>query len=210
MCDCALAVNAERGDIESVVADIERTLAGRPMVVENYDIVTHDRVSRAVGLEVGALWIASVIAGIAALLVTTQAVARHIGGRRRSTTALSAIGATRPELARAWILILVPVAVIGAGGAVAVSIALSPLFPRGLARRAEPDLGVARRCAGRGARRAGRRADRAGHRCDRRIDDVREAERSAIGVDTGPDGGMGIGPAPAGNARGEHGRRSGA
>ena len=62
MCDCALAINADRGDIESIIADIERTLAGRPMVVENYDIITHDRVSRAVGLEVGALWIAGAAA----------------------------------------------------------------------------------------------------------------------------------------------------
>ncbi len=142
MCDCALAVNTDPRDVESVMADIETTLAGRPMVVENYDIVTHDRVSRAVGLEVGALWIASVIAGIAAVLVMTQAVARHIVGRRRSASALGAIGVTRPELTRAWILILVPVAVIGAAGAVVISIALSPLFPRGLARRAEPDLGL--------------------------------------------------------------------
>ena len=124
--------------------DIEADTGGRPMVVENYDIVTHDRVSRAVGLEVGALWIATVIAGIAAVLVTTQAVARHIvraaqvgdGARRDRCHSARTHPSVDPDSRRRW-----PSS--APAGAVAVSIALSPLFPRGLARRAETDPGCA-------------------------------------------------------------------
>ena len=44
----------------------------------------------------------------------------------------------------------------------------------------------------------------------RKLPHLREAERSAIRVDTGSDGVMGIRPTPAGDARGEPGCRSGA
>ena len=43
---------------------------------------------------------------------------------------------------RGWAIILLPVALAGALGAVVLATAFSPLFPRGLARRAEIDTGM--------------------------------------------------------------------
>lgn len=141
-CDCAVLVNAEANDIDTVLPALESSLGDFPMVVEEYDSQSKRLVARAVGLEVGALWIAAIVAAVAALLVVSQALARHVGGSRRSSAALSAVGATRGDVLGGWVVVLTPVALLGAVGAGAVAIALSPLFPRGLARRAEPQPGV--------------------------------------------------------------------
>ena len=135
-CDCALWVRAATEDVPAVSAALPSTYAGDPLLVEPTGAVLSARVEDAVGLEVGALRIAAVIGGLAAALVVAQAMARHIGAERSGSSALSALGATRGDVVRSWIVILAPVAIAGALGAALGALALSPLFPRGLARRA--------------------------------------------------------------------------
>jgi ABC-type lipoprotein release transport system permease subunit len=141
-CDCAFWIGARRSDADAIAASLPAVIGEYPLAVQKVDGPVRTRVERSVALEVGALRIAAIVAAIASILVVSQALARHLNGDGSTTPALAAIGATRPAVVRAWAIILLPVALAGAGGSVALATALSTLFPRGLARRAEIDTGV--------------------------------------------------------------------
>ena len=141
-CDCSFWIAASRSDADSIAAALPAVVGDYPLAVQEVDGPVRTRVDRSVALEVGALQIAALVAAIASMLVISQALARHVSGDGSTTPALAAIGATRPELVRGWTVILLPVVLLGAIGAVVLATALSPLFPRGLARRAEIDTGV--------------------------------------------------------------------
>jgi ABC-type lipoprotein release transport system permease subunit len=141
-CDCSFWIAASRSDADGIAAALPAVIDDYPLAVQEVDGPVRIRVDRSVALEVGALQIAAVVAAVASILVISQALARHVGGNGSTTPALAAIGATRPQIVRGWTVILLPVALLGAIGAVMLATALSPLFPRGLARRAEIDTGV--------------------------------------------------------------------
>ena len=141
-CDCSFWIGAPRSDADAIAAALPAVIGDYPLAVQEVDGAVRTRVDRSVALEVGALRIAALVAAIASILVISQALARHISGDGSTTPALAAIGATRPAVVRGWAIILLPVALAGAVGAVVLATALSPLFPRGLARRAEIDTGV--------------------------------------------------------------------
>lgn len=141
-CDCSFWIAASRSDADAVAAALPAVIGDYPLAVQEVDGPVRTRVERSVALEVGALRIAAIVAAIASMLVVSQALARHLSGDGSTTPALAAIGATRPAVVRGWVHILLPVALAGAVGAVVLASALSPLFPRGLARRAEIDTGV--------------------------------------------------------------------
>ena len=141
-CDCSFWIGAQRSDADAIAAALPAVIGDYPLAVQEVDDAVRTRVDRSVALEVGALRIAALVAAIVSILVISQALARHISGDGSTTPALAAIGATRPAVVRGWAFILLPVALAGAVGAVVLATALSPLFPRGLARRAEIDTGV--------------------------------------------------------------------
>ena len=141
-CDCSFWIGAQRSDADAIAAALPAVIGEYPLAVQEVDGVVRTRVDRSVALEVGALRIAALVAAIASILVISQALARHISGGGSTTPTLAAIGATRPAVVRGWAVILLPVALAGAVGAVVLATALSPLFPRGLARRAEIDTGM--------------------------------------------------------------------
>jgi ABC-type lipoprotein release transport system permease subunit len=141
-CDCSFWIAASRSDADAIAAVLPAVIGDYPLAVQEVDGPVRTRVDRSVALEVGALQIAALVAAIASVLVISQALARHIGGDGSTSPALAAIGATRPQVVRGWTAILLPVALAGALGAIVLATALSPLFPRGLARRAEIDTGV--------------------------------------------------------------------
>jgi hypothetical protein len=98
---------------------------------------------RAIALESGALLVFAGLAAIAGLLLVGQTLGRQIFLESVEYPTLRALGMTRGQLVGAA---LVRAAVIGGGGAMiaaATAVALSPLAPIGLARRAELDPGVA-------------------------------------------------------------------
>ncbi len=141
-CDCSFWIAASRSDADAIATALPAVIGDYPLAVQEVDGPVRTRVERSVALEVGALRIAALVAALASMLVISQALARHLSGDGSTGSALTAIGATRPAVIRGWVVILLPVALAGAVGAVVLATALSPLFPRGLARRAEIDTGV--------------------------------------------------------------------
>lgn len=141
-CDCSFWIAASRSDTDGIAAALPAVIGDYPLAIQEVDGPVRTRVDRSVALEVGALQIAALVAAIASVLVISQALARHVSGDGSTTPALATIGATRPQIVRGWAVALVPVAFAGAFAAVILATALSPLFPRGLARRAEIDTGV--------------------------------------------------------------------
>ncbi|HYF46626.1 MAG TPA: hypothetical protein VD926_10490, partial [Acidimicrobiales bacterium] len=84
----------------------------------------------------------SLAAGLAALVTIAVATARHVFAEANRDDQLRAVGMTRPERMAALLLPRFLTGSVGAALAVALAVALSPFFPIGLARRAEPDPGV--------------------------------------------------------------------
>ena len=82
------------------------------------------------------------LAAIAAIMVLGQFLTRRTSLGAIDTPVLRAVGMTRAQIV--WAAALPAVVVAGAGTAIAVagSVALSPLFPTGLSRTMDPDLGV--------------------------------------------------------------------
>ena len=135
-CDCSIWIGAASADVARVSTGVEGVVSGSGLVVERLDNELRPRVERAIGLEVGALRIAAAITAVATGLVVVQALSRHIA-TRGVAPALMAIGSTRPQIVRGWITVLMPAVVVGALGAVGVATLASPMFPRGIAKRAE-------------------------------------------------------------------------
>ena len=98
--------------------------------------------SRAVQPYVDALWLFAAAAALAALFVVGQALVRLVVADGADGLELDALGTTRSQ--RAVVAATRAVVVVLAGGALAVlvALALSPLFPLGPGRAAEPDPGI--------------------------------------------------------------------
>ncbi|HYL51275.1 MAG TPA: FtsX-like permease family protein [Acidimicrobiia bacterium] len=89
-----------------------------------------------------ALWIFAVVAASAALFTVGMVVFRELARWRAQQPALRWIGMTRLERVAATVPRSLVMATGGAAIAVIGAIILSPLFPFGIARRADPDPGV--------------------------------------------------------------------
>jgi hypothetical protein len=88
----------------------------------------------------GLLVAAALLAGAGALLVT-QVVARHLAGRWSDCSVLAALGVSARERAAAGGMAVAPALVAGVIGGGLLAIAMSPLFPLGISRHADPDIG---------------------------------------------------------------------
>jgi hypothetical protein len=96
----------------------------------------------AIHLESLALVLFAALAAVTALLVLGQALNRQVATDAKDHRALAALGMSRRELAMVPLLRAGVIAVGGALLAVMIAVALSPLTPIGLARRAEIDPGI--------------------------------------------------------------------
>ena len=113
--------------------------------ITNGDLATTDgevtAASDAARLQRDALLIGSAIAALAGLLIAAQAYGRFLTRRTSDASTLRSLGMARVErTSAAWF----PGLAAGAGGALGampIAIALSPLFPLQMARRADPDVG---------------------------------------------------------------------
>ena len=99
-------------------------------------------VSSAVDVAVTALLVFALVTGAAGVLALTQAVVRQVAAADRVGEILGAVGLTRNQCGVAVALPLVVASAVGAGLGVVGAVVVSPLFPLGVARRAEPDPGV--------------------------------------------------------------------
>jgi ABC-type lipoprotein release transport system permease subunit len=98
---------------------------------------------RSIHTQAVALELLAVLVAFAAVVVLAQLLARLFFVDADDHTTLDALGMTRRQR---WVLCLVRSGLIGAVGglfAIPVAIAFSPVFPTGLARIAEPNVGLA-------------------------------------------------------------------
>jgi ABC-type lipoprotein release transport system permease subunit len=98
--------------------------------------------SDAISVLSAALWIFAGVTAVAGAVAITIVLSREISLAGVEQSTLRSLGLTRPERVAASLL---PAVLIGAGGAALAVIgaaAASPLFPLGVARRADPDVGV--------------------------------------------------------------------
>jgi hypothetical protein len=97
---------------------------------------------RAVRVETAAMIAFAVVLGLASLVLIGQALVRQQSAEASATATLRALGLSSRQLLLGSVMKTAIVASAGAMGAVALAIALSPLTPIGLARRAEPHPGL--------------------------------------------------------------------
>jgi hypothetical protein len=98
---------------------------------------------RAIALETAALLGFAALAALAGVLLVGQALARQVLVEATEYPTLRALGMTRGQLVAVALIRAVVVAGGGAAIAVATAVALSPLTPIGVGRRAELDPGIA-------------------------------------------------------------------
>ena len=101
-----------------------------------------ERVDSALEVERNGLLILALLAGLAGLVAIPQALARHRASAARDDDRLRALGWTRRNERCAGTMWSALQGVTAGLVALLVAIAISPLFPIGLARRADPSLGV--------------------------------------------------------------------
>ena len=135
------AVNASPDRLDQVTANINAKVQPRFAVGPISDNFA-GRVDDTISVEVTVLSIFAVAAGVAGLLVIAQALSRATAGAGAEQNSLRALGFRRRQSIAATAAALVPALLLGVVGSVLLAVALSPLLPRGLARRAEPDPGV--------------------------------------------------------------------
>ena len=101
-----------------------------------------ERVEGALDVERNGLLVLALLAGLAGLVAVPQALARHHASASREHDRLRALGWTRRNQRRAGAMWSVLLGLMAGFVGVSAAIAMSPLFPIGLARRAEPSPGV--------------------------------------------------------------------
>jgi putative ABC transport system permease protein len=140
-CACYIGVRADPGRLDDV-RDALRALYGPyGFTVQPVEPLV-DRAVEAIGVEVGALRIASLVAAIAGTLVVVQVISRHAAVIAADHQIRRALGMTRGQIAGGTALSVVPAVVAGALAAVMAAAVASSFLPRGLAQRAEPDPGI--------------------------------------------------------------------
>ena len=137
----ALRLRHGAAEIPPVLHEINRLAHGRPTLT--YPLATQSaNTERSIHLQAVALWLLAALLAVIGVLVTGQLLARQGFLEGDDFGTLRALGMSPRQLLAAG---LARAAVIGAGGAVAaglLAVAVSPLFPVGLARVAEPYPGL--------------------------------------------------------------------
>ena len=97
---------------------------------------------RAIELETGGTWLAVALFAIAACVFVGQSLARQMRREWDDAPTLRALSLTRTDAGVAGALRSLSIAAVAVVVAVGVAVAASPLTPIGIARRADPDLGL--------------------------------------------------------------------
>ena len=96
---------------------------------------------KLIRVEAGVLWLMALVVGGAALVVVMQFFRREAATAAADLHVLGILGMSRSAITLAGALHGVRIGAMGAVGAAGAAICLSPLLPRGVARKADPDLG---------------------------------------------------------------------
>ncbi|MGI9051732.1 MAG: FtsX-like permease family protein [Ilumatobacteraceae bacterium] len=129
----------DRGDDPTVISELSQRVV-RGDVLSTAGLL--GSAQRAADLQHRGLLVAAAVVGITGLVAVAQGIGRHLAPRREDSDALAAMGLTPKERSRAALLSVAPALLGGALLGVAVAVACSPLLPFGLARRADPDVGL--------------------------------------------------------------------
>jgi hypothetical protein len=129
-------------DAEEVAASLRERFAGAPLEITLSSEVDR-KIQSSIDVIVTALGLCALVAALAGCMAVGQALTRHFASQESGDRWLSALGMTRWERVATKTATALPVAVLGALLAVATCVLLSPLMPVGVARRAEPDPGLA-------------------------------------------------------------------
>ena len=136
-------VRLHRGtrDVDAFVTALERlgTREGIQLTVQRELTETIDRSLHTQAL---ALQLLALLTGIAGALIAGQLLARLTFLESTEHPVLSALGMSRRERLAVGLARATTIGVAGALFAVVLAIAVSPLFPNGLAGIAEPDPGI--------------------------------------------------------------------
>jgi hypothetical protein len=143
-----IAVDLHRGhaDLPAFTMAVQQRLPGQAFVSpgEFVDGGTGiPAVRRAIALETTALRAFAAFAALAALLLVGQTLGRQVLLESAEYPTLRALGMAPGQLVGVALVRMAVIAGIGAGLAMATALALSPLTPIGVARRAEVDPGAA-------------------------------------------------------------------
>lgn len=143
-----IAVDLHRGQADlAAFTDALRRRLGNQALVSPGEFVDGGQAAvaarRATALETTALLSFSALAALAAVLLVGQTLGRQVMLESAEYPTLRALGMTRRELIAVALVRAAAIAAVGAALAMAASLALSPLTPIGVARRAEPLPGMA-------------------------------------------------------------------
>jgi ABC-type lipoprotein release transport system permease subunit len=133
---------ADVSDLASFRSDVAR-LGGGASVFFGLTQADHEaNVNRTLHLAAVVLWMLAGLIALAALLVSIQALSRQAFFESSDHPVLRALGMTRRERFATGVVRTTVIALLATVVAVIVAIALSPLWPIGLARVAEPSPGI--------------------------------------------------------------------
>ena len=139
-------LHRDHADLATFTEAVQRRLPGRAIVGpgEFVDGGTGiPAVRRATALETASLLAFAAVAALAALLLVGQTLGRQVVLESTEYPTLRALGMTPRQLVGVALVRTAVIGGVGAGLAVATALALSPLTPIGVARRAELDPGAA-------------------------------------------------------------------
>jgi len=129
-------------DVSRVGAAARRIFGHSPRFSVQDLAIDYQGAQNAIDVATVALWVFAGVAALAGLVAITIVSSRQIALTAGDQTTHRALGLTRGQRVAVGVLQTVPVTLVGALFAVVAAAAASPLFPIGVARRAEPDLGV--------------------------------------------------------------------
>jgi hypothetical protein len=139
------------GHIESLrlhrAEDADEVAADYSVIVgDSGDVLTAvgdlDGPRRAGGLQRTGLLVGAAVAGLAVAVAIGQAYGRHLSRRANHVDTLEALGLRWRERTAAATLPAVAMAIGAAAISLGVAVVLSPVFPFGAARQADPDVGL--------------------------------------------------------------------
>ncbi len=138
-----IRVRTEHGasDVPSVIAGARRVLGPAQFIAQGLAVESQGA-RNAIDVISLALWIAAAVIAVAGLVAVAIVVSREISGLADDLDRMRELGCTRAQRIRMGTASALVVALCGAAVAVVGAAALSPLFPLGVARRADPDVGV--------------------------------------------------------------------
>ncbi len=142
-CMCIDVFDAAPGRADEAVAGLARLYEPYGFDVEFEEQgALPEHAANGIDVEVAAMRLLAIAAGLATVIVVGQAIARQAAASAEDRAIASALGASTGQQTLAGVLAIVPAIIAGSVGSVLVAVALSALTPRGFARRAEVDPGV--------------------------------------------------------------------